>query len=189
MTLTTAQLRDTLTTVLGLWEQQGGFSYRLIGTAADLLRGVPIPAADVDFLARDRADIDTFAQALTAHRCLTPPTWMACCGQYYAAFEVDGVQVDASTVESPTESGFIEAIGSGPWTHFAEIAVGDRRVAVVAPELRLATELCRDRKDRAEILARWLRDNGCDTPLLKNAMEAQAIDAAIQSSMLKTIAG
>ncbi|WKW52075.1 hypothetical protein [Rhodomicrobium lacus] len=187
MTLTTGQLRHTLTTVLGLTKREGGFSYRLIGTAADLLRGVPIEPGDVDFLASARADVDTFARALAAYRCLTPPTWMPCCLQYYAAFEVDGVQVDVSTVESPSQSAFIEAFGSGPWTHFSEIAVGDKRVAVVAPELRLATELCRDRKDRAEIIARWMRDHGCDAPLLRNAMEARGIDAATQSSVMATI--
>jgi hypothetical protein len=175
--------------VLGLTERQGSFTYRLIGTAADLLRGVPIPAADVDLLARGRADVDTFAQALAGHRCLTAPTWMACCGQYYAAFEVDGVQIDASTVESLTASAFVESLGSGPWTHWSEIAVGGKSVAVVAPELRLATELCRDRKDRAEIIIGWLCDHGCDEPLLRSALEARGIDAAVQSSVMATIAG
>lgn len=189
MTLTTGQLHHTLTTVLGLVERQGRFSYRLVGTAADLLRGVPIPARDVDFLVRDRAEIDTFARALAAFHSLTPPTWMSCCAQYYTAFEVDGVRVDASTVESASESGFIEAIGSGPWTHFSEIEVGERSVAVVAPELRLATELRRDRRDRAEIIAHWMRDHGCDAPLLRNAMNAQGIDADIQSSVMGIIAG
>ncbi|MBS1184248.1 MAG: hypothetical protein H6Q99_4128 [Proteobacteria bacterium] len=189
MTLTTGQLHDTLTTVLGLVERQGGFSYRLVGTAADLLRGVPLQPGDVDFLVSGRADVDAFARALTAFRSLTPPTWMPCGAQYYAAFEVDGVQVDASTVESPSESGFIECIGSGPWTHFSQIAVGDRRVSVVAPELRLATELRRDRQDRVEIIAGWMREHGCDAPLLGKAMDAQGIAADTQSSVMATIAG
>ncbi|MFD2232637.1 hypothetical protein [Phaeospirillum tilakii] len=189
MTLTTEQLRHTLTTVLGLAAREGTLSYRLIGTAADLLRGVPIEPGDVDLLARARADVDVFARALAAHRCLTPPSWMPCCGQYYAAFEVDGVQVDASTVESPSQSPWIEAFGSGPWTHFSEIAVGDDRVAVVAPELRLATELYRDRRDRAELIAHWMRDHGCNTSLLRNALAARGIDAATQSSVLATIVG
>lgn len=98
MTLTPELLRQTLTTVLSLAKQEGGFDYRLIGTAADLLRGVPIEPCDVDFLMPTRSDVDTFARALAAYRCLSPPTWMPCCVQYYAAFEVGGVQVDASTV-------------------------------------------------------------------------------------------
>ena len=189
MTLTTEQLRDTLTTVLGLVEREGSFRYRLVGTAADLLRGAPVQPADVDFLVGTRAEVDIFARALAGFRCLTPPTWMECCAQYYAEFEVDGVRVDASTVESPTESGFIESIGSGPWTHFSEIAVDDRSIAVVAPELRLATELRRDRHDKAETLARWLRDRGCDAALLDNALDAQGIDADTQSSMRAIITG
>ncbi|SEH35674.1 hypothetical protein [Magnetospirillum fulvum] len=189
MTLTPEQVRHTLITVLGRVKQEGGFHSCLIGTAADLLRGVPIKPGDVDFLARTRADVDRFARALAAYRCLTPPTWMPCCVQYYAAFEVDGVQVDISTVESPSQSTFIEAFGSGPWTHFSEIAVGDTRVAVVAPELRLATELCRDRKDQAESIAAWMRDHGYDAPLLRNAMDARGIDAATQSSVMASITG
>ncbi|MFT4279182.1 MAG: hypothetical protein QM576_22790 [Rhodopseudomonas sp.] len=189
MMLSAELLRRTLATVLGLAKAQGGFDYRLIGTAADLLRGIPIEPGDVDFLMRARADVDTFARALAPYRCLSPPTWMPCCVQYYAAFEVDGVQVDASTVESSSQSPFIEAFGSGPWTHFSEIAVADTRIPVVAPELRLATELCRDRKDQTAIITRWMRDHGCDAPLLRNAMEARGIDKATQSSVLAAIAG
>ncbi|MCM5557421.1 hypothetical protein [Pleomorphomonas sp. JP5] len=189
MTLTTGQLRDTLATVLDLVEREGSFDYRLVGTAADLLRGAPIEPADVDFLVKTRAEIDTFARALAAFRCLTPPTWMDCCGQYYAAYEVDGVEVDASTVETPTESAFIESRGSGPWTHFAEIEAGERSIKAVAPELRLATELGRDRKDRAEIVARWLRDHGCDAALLESALDAQGIDADARAPVLAIIAG
>lgn len=189
MTLTVEQLHDTLATVLDLVEREGSFDYRLVGTAADLLRGVPIEPADVDFLVRTRAEIDTFARALAGFRCLTPPTWMDSCGQYYAEFEVDGVRVDASTVETPTESAFIEARGSGPWMHFAEIAVGERSIKTVAPELRLATELGRDRKDRAEIIANWLRDHGCDAALLDNALDARGIDADARAPVLAIIAG
>ena len=189
MTLTVGRLQDTLATVLDLVEREGSFDYRLVGTAADLMRGVPIEPADVDFLVRTRAEIDTFARALAAFRCLTPPTWLECGGQYYAAYEVDGVEVDASTVETPTASGFIEARGSGPWTYFSEIAVGERSIAVVAPELRLATELARDRKDRAEIIARWLRDHGCDAVLLTNALDAQGIGADARAPVLAIIAG
>ena len=189
MTLTTGQLRDTLATVLDLVEREGSFDYRLIGTAADLLRGVPLQAADVDFLVRTRAEIDTFGRALTAFRCLTPPTWLECGGQYYAEFEVDGVEVDASTVETPTESGFIEARGSGPWTHFHEIEVGERTIKAVAPELRLATELSRGRKDRANLIAHWLHDHGHDAALLANALDAHGIAADTRAPMMAIIAG
>ncbi|MCM5554179.1 hypothetical protein [Pleomorphomonas sp. NRK KF1] len=189
MTLTLGQLQDTLATVLDLVEREGSFDYRLVGTAADLLRGAPIEAADVDFLVRTRAEIDIFARALAGFRCLTPPTWLECGGQYYAAYEVDGVEVDASTVETPTESAFIEARGDGPWTHFVEIDVGERSIKAVAPELRLATELVRDRQDRAETIARWLRDHGCDTALLNNALDAQDIGEDARAPVMAIIGG
>lgn len=189
MTLTTGQLRDTLATVLDLVEREGNFDYRLIGTAADLLRGVPLQPSDVDFLVKTRAEIDTFGRALAAFRCLTPPTWLECGGQYYAAYEVDGVEVDASTVETPTESGFIEARGSGPWTHFREIEVGERSIKAVAPELRLATELSRDRQDRANLIAHWLHDHGHDATLLANALDAYGIAADARAPVLAIIVG
>ena len=189
MTLTTGQLRDTLATMLDLVEREGNFDYRLIGTAADLLRGVPLQPSDVDFLVRTRAEIDTFARALAAFRCLTPPTWLECGGQYYAAYEVDGVEVDASTVEAPTESGFIEARGSGPWTHFHEIEVGERSIKAVASELRLATELSRGHKDRADLIARWLHDHGHDATLLANSLDAYGIAADARAPVMAIIAG
>ncbi len=106
-----------------------------------------------------------------------------------AAYEVDGVEVDASTVEAPTESGFIEARGSGPWTHFREIEVGERSIKAVAPELRLATELSRGRKDRADLIAHWLHDHGHDAALLANALDAYGIAADARASVMAIITG
>ncbi len=189
MTLTIGLLRDVLANTLGLVESEGPFAYRLIGTAAGLLRGVPLRPGDVDLLVRERVHVDTFARALGTYRCLTPPTWMQSARQYYAAFDIEGVKVEASTVEWPTNSVFLEAIGSGPWKHFSELAAGDKRVAVVAIELRLATELRRGRRDRADVIVRWMRDHGCDLSLLTNAMAAQGIDAGTQTEVTAAIAG
>lgn len=188
MALTPERLRETLATVLRRVERTGAFRYRLIGTAAGLLRGVPVEPRDVDLLVSERAHVDTFARALGPYRCLTPPTWMASAAQYYAAFDVDGVDVEASTVERPSDSECLETIGRGPWEHFSDISVGDRRVAVVAIELRLATELRRERRDRVDAIVRWIRDHGCDGPLLKHAMDAQGLDAGTQSSVLAALA-
>ena len=102
---------------------------------------------------------------------------------------MDGVEVDASTVEAPTESGFIEARGSGPWALFLEIEVGERSIKAVAPELRLATELSRGREDRANLIAHWLHDHGHDGALLTNALDAQGIDADARAPVMAIIAG
>jgi len=156
MALTADRLRDTLTHVLDRVEREGSFRYRLIGTAAALLHGVPIEPGDVDLLAASRADVDLFARALRDCHCLTAPVWMPDARQYYVAFEVDGVKVEASTVEWPTDSEFMESLGSGPWTHFTDIVVGDKLVPTVALELRLATEVRRGRAEHAEAIRRWM---------------------------------
>ncbi|GEO81676.1 hypothetical protein [Pararhodospirillum oryzae] len=188
-TLTIESLRARLARVLDLVAREGAFRYRLIGTAAALLRGVPLVPGDVDFLAGARGDVDTFARALGAYRCLTPPTWMPSAWQYYAAFEVDGLKIEASTVERPSDSPFLETLGRGPWEHFSTIAAGDTRVAVVALELRLATELRRGRKEHADLLIHWMRDQGCDPRLLENALHAQGIDEHTRSSVLSAVIG
>ena len=59
----------------------------------------------------------------------------------------------------------------------------------MAPELRLATELSRDRQDRADIIARWLRDHGHDAALLTNALDAHGIAADARAPVLAIIAG
>ncbi|RAI45313.1 hypothetical protein CH341_04795 [Rhodoplanes roseus] len=189
MALTIGLLRETLANVLNRAEREGAFRYRLIGTAAGLLRGVPLEPGDVDLLVTERAHVDTFARALRSYRCLASPTWLQSAGQYYAAFDVDGVKVEASTVEWPSDSAFVEAIGSGPWEYFSDIAAGDRLVAVVAIELRLATELRRDRRDRVDAIVRWIRYHGCDLQLLTHAMGARGIDTGTQSSVMAAIVG
>lgn len=160
MTLTRERLCDTLIHVLDRIEREGPFRYRLIGTAAALLRGVPLEPGDVDLLAASRADVDLFARALRNCRCLTAPVWMPDARQYYAAFEVDGVKVEASTVEWPTDSDLLESLGSGPWTHFTDIMVGDKTVPTVAIELRLATEVRRGREEQADAIRRWMGEKG-----------------------------
>lgn len=187
MLLNRERLARTLVTVLHCVERQGPFRYCLIGTAAGLLQGVPLLPADIDLLAHDRADVDRFADALQAFDCRTPPTWMPAAGQYYAAFDVDGVKVEASTVEWPTSSPCLETIGAGPWTHAVPVPLGDAIVPAIALELRLATELHRGRGDRADAIIGWLRSHGCDQALLHCALQAQAIAADTQAAVLGAI--
>lgn len=188
--LTAERLHRVLATVIGLCSDDGGvFDYCLIGTAAVLLRGVPLAAGDVDLLVRERAHVGRFAHALASYPCLTPPTWLEAARQYYAAFEVDGVKVEASTVEWSSDSGFLETVGTGPWTHFSEIAVGEVHVRTVAIELRLATELRRERGDRVAAITGWIRQNGCDMALLRDAMAAQGLSGEVQSATLAAVAG
>lgn len=188
--LAAERVRNALQTVIGRCHDAGGpFTYCLIGTAAACLRGVPLVARDIDLLVRDRADVDTFARALADYPCLRPPSWLAEARQYIAAFAVDGITVEASTVEWPAPSAYLEALGEGPWRFSSEIVVGTVSIRTVAPELRLATELRRDRTDQIGALTAWLRERGHDPQLLDHAMAAQGIDEPRKTAVRAALAG
>jgi hypothetical protein len=183
------RLRETLETVLGRMasalDQSG---YCLIGTAAALLQGVPLFAGDVDFLMKRRADVDAFAGALSDFPALTPPTWLEAARQYYAAYSVNGIKVETSTVEWDTDSEYRETVGSGPWTYQNHITVGPYHVPTVVLELRLATELQRNRPDRYEPIITWMSQNGSNTDLLVCAIDAHGLPPEQQHHVLAQIA-
>ncbi|TXK35626.1 hypothetical protein FR742_41255 [Nonomuraea sp. C10] len=66
----------------------------------------------------------------------------------------------------------MECIGRGPWQHYVLVPCGPHRVPVVRLELRLATELLRDRPDRYEPL---IARRGFDPDLLERAMTARGL--------------
>lgn len=184
------RLRETLEKVLehaaSHFEQ---VNYCLVGTAAAMLHGVPLSAGDVDFLMKERTHVDAFAVALSSFPALTPPTLLEGAKQYYAAYNVNAIKVEASTVEVTTDSVYIETFGDGPWKYQTLIAVGPYRVPTVALELRLATELLRNRPDRYEPMITWMKQNGCDADLLGHAMKARRLSPEIQHSILAQVSG
>ncbi|GAA1631976.1 hypothetical protein GCM10009733_031060 [Nonomuraea maheshkhaliensis] len=119
--------------------------------------------------------MNTFAAALSSHPCLYPPTWIPESSQYFTRYEVHGVQVEISTVEQETDSDALECIGVGPWRHHVLIPCGPHHVPVVRLELRLATELLRDRPDRYEPLLDHLSAHGYDADLLHRALTARPL--------------
>ncbi|MCK2214452.1 hypothetical protein MF672_011720 [Actinomadura sp. ATCC 31491] len=147
-------------------------AYRVCGTSAALLQGVPLPAGDLDLLLATRADLDAFAAALAPFPCLRPASWLPESSQYFAGFAVNGVRVELSTVERPTDADALECAGTGPWQHHVLIGCGPHQVPVVRLELRLATELLRDRPDRYLPLLRHLSTHGFDPALLHRATTA-----------------
>ncbi|MEV0827231.1 hypothetical protein [Nonomuraea rubra] len=151
--------------------------YRVGGTSAALLQGVELPVGDVDLLAARREDVHLVAAALSAFPCLNAASWLPGSAQYFARYDVNGVQVEISTVERETDSDGMECVGSGPWRHYVLIACGPHRVPVVRLELRLATELLRDRPDRYEPLLDHLAARGFDEALLDRAMTANGLPA------------
>jgi hypothetical protein len=155
-------------------------SYCLVGTASAVIRGVDLPAGDVDILLRERSSVDTFAAALSDLPVRTPPTLLEEARQYFAAYDVGGVPVEASTVEWETDSDCVETLGEGPWRCQERIPCGPYHIPAVALELRLAIELLRDRPDRYGPLLDWLRRNGCDTALFRRAMAARRLPREVQ---------
>ncbi|MFI9556167.1 hypothetical protein [Nonomuraea endophytica] len=154
-----------------------GMDYRVCGTGAALLQGVPLPAGDIDILLAGREEVDRFAAALSAFPCLYAASWLPESAQYFTRIDVNGVDLELSTVERPADSDALECVGSGPWQHHVLITCGSHQVPVVRLELRLATELLRDRPDRYDPLLDHLSTHGFDADLLERAMDANAVPA------------
>jgi hypothetical protein len=183
-----ARLRETLTIMLDhAMPACAQIEYRLVGTGAALLHGVRLPAGDIDILVKEREDVDAFDSALSSFNCLFAPTWLPDDDQYYANYEVNGVEVGISTVEVDTDSDVIETFGSGPWKHFSLIPCGSYAVPTVALEIRLATELYRKRSDRYNPIIQYIKVNGCDVDLLRRAMEAARQPRAVQENVLNQL--
>lgn len=166
-----ARLVDTLTLVLDHSPPHGEVPYRLVGTGAALLHGVDLPVGDLDLLLVDRAGVDAFCAALAPFQCLEPAAWLSQARQYYANYLVNGVEVGLSTVEIETESDAIETYGPGPWElHYRLLPCGPYQVPTVDLELRLITELYRDRPDRYTPLIAHMREHGCDLALVRHGL-------------------
>jgi hypothetical protein len=180
-----ARLIETLTLVLDHTELVcSHIEYRLVGTGAALLHGVDLPAGDIDILVKRRKNVETFATALSFFRCLSPPTWLPHAHQYYGNYEVNGVEVGISTVELETESDAIETYGPGPWVHCALLPCGPYTVPTVALELRLITELARQRADRYEPILSFLGNHGCDADLVVRGLDRLGLSAARRDELL-----
>lgn len=165
--------------------------YRFGGTASSVLRGIRMPAGDLDILLKDRSEVDRFGAAvleLPATVCVFGPALTDQPRQYFARYAVDGVTVELSTVEVETDSDAMECFGSGPWTHFDLVPCGSHQVPAVATELRLITELTRDRPERVGPLLEYLRQRGCDVALVRRGMTARRIPDARQAQVLGCLA-
>jgi hypothetical protein len=183
-----AELQKILSLVLDRADPEAsGLEYRLVGTGAALAQGVHLPAGDVDILVARRADVDTFAAALSGFPCLTPPVWLPDARQYFARFAVDEIDVGFSTVERSVDTDTVECIGRGPWEHYVPIRCGRHVVPVVSLELRLASELVRDRPDRYEPLIEHARRHGADLQLIRRAMSDRDVNPILQQRVLERL--
>jgi len=194
-TLDRPRLVETLTLVLDHGPPSGGLpacagiAYRLVGTGAAMLHGVNLPVGDLDLLLLDRAGVDAFCAALAPFECLEPAAWLPQARQYYANYAVNGIEVGLSTVEVETESDTIETFGPGPWElHYSLLPCGPYRVPTVDLELRLITELYRDRPDRYTPLIAYLREHGCDLDLVRRGLSGGRLSQDRIESVLRQLA-
>ncbi len=142
---------------------------RVVGTASSALRGIDLPVADVDILARDRDTVDELVAVSGSPPAALIETPFG--HQYLAEHELNGVPVLFSTVESNVTGRrrLAECVGETPWKYYSLVEVAGRPVPVVASELRLASDLMRGRDDRWRPIAADLLANGFDLELLSQA--------------------
>ncbi len=181
-----AKLQTVLSLVLDCVDPDAvGLEYRLVGTAAAVIQGVQLPAGDVDILVAQRGDVERFAAALHEWPCPAPPAWLAEARQYFTRFDVDGVDVEISTVEWPSRTDTFECVG--PWRHHVRIQMGRHVVPAVSFELRLASELVRNRPDRYAPLIAHMQLHGADVHLVLEAMRDRGVDAALQERVAQQL--
>lgn len=185
-----ARLRDALLALLDHTMPTCSLvDYRLVGTGAALLHGVSVPAADIDILVRERGTVNAFGSALSSFKCLQAPTLLAGARQYWAKYEVNGVEVEVSTVEVASDDDTRETFGGGPWRHFTFLTCGRYAVPTVALELRLLTELRRHRTDRYQPLIRFMQDHGCDLAFIRRGIVAARLPQTVQDDILDRLKG
>lgn len=166
-------VEKTLITILDkVMPEASDVEYHFLGTGAALLYGVVLPAGDIDILVKERRGVEVFSDTLACFNCLIAPTYLESMRQYYAEFRINGVEVGISTVEIETDMDWIETYGSGPWTHYVLLPCGPYIVPTVKLELRLITELYRNRQERYDPLIEFLRIKGYDESLLRRGIKS-----------------
>jgi hypothetical protein len=120
---------------------------------------------------------------------LEAPVWLAEARQYFARYEVNGVKVEISTVEVASDADTIETFGRGPWEHFSLLPCGHYTVPTVGLELRLITELVRNRPDRYQPLIQFMQMRGCDLDLIHRGIVASGVAQTMQEEILSKLTG
>lgn len=191
--LTETRVQETLTHLLDCaLPTASNVEYRLVGTAAALLRGINLPSNDIDLLFKERQGVDLFHQELTRSstaEVLVQPALLEGAGQYFARYSKDGVQFEFSTVEYTidAENDTVECFGRGPWEHFDLVPCCPYLIPVVAVELRLLTELSRNRVERIQPILAYLQTHPYDMALLQRGLIAHNIPQELQHLVLEKI--
>jgi hypothetical protein len=179
-------LKKTLTMVFDrVVLEDSNVEYRLVGTGAALLHRVKLPAGDIDILVKERQGVKIFNYALSCFDCLMTPTYLEDMRQYYAEFRINKVEVGISSVEIETDEDWIETYGPRPWTHYVLLPCESHIVPTVKLELRLITELHRNRPERYTPIIEHMRINGYDQGLLRRGIKSLPED--LQNEVLSKL--
>jgi hypothetical protein len=168
VTLSRAQVEGSLASILMRVPEA---EVRLVGTASSVLRGIDLPANDIDIVFNRRAGVDSWFGVLSGYLDADrAPAWIADSQQYFARMHDGDVTIELSTVEIETDADTMECFGEGPWRYFDFVPCGSRTVPAVATELRLITEVSRGRTDRYRPIVDYLRGVGCDVGLIRRGL-------------------
>ena len=173
--LTKKQAESTLKIIFSInMELFNKIDYRIVGTSSSLLQGVNLPCNDIDILVKDRKAVDKFSANMCTYQINKNPYFINYNngGQYICEIGVNGVIVEMSTCEWETPSEYVETYGVGPWKYFTKVNFDSYEIFGVKNELRLLTELARNRQDRIGPLVQFLINNGANFDLLKSGMVA-----------------
>lgn len=185
MSLDRADVRTAMETILA---RVSDTNFRLVGTASCVLRGISMPANDVDLLFQSRDAVDPWAASLADVGEVTDaPIWLDYAGQYFARLIVDGVTVELSTVEIEADTDARECVGSGPWVHFDLVPCGARAVPTVALELRLVTEVARRRTDHAAKIMAHFCSHPCDVALVERGLLAHSTPPDEVAALIRSL--
>jgi hypothetical protein len=178
------ELRRVLSLVLDLLNPDAsGLEYRLVGTGAALAQGVQLPTGDIDILVTRRDEVDTFAAALSGFPCLEPPASLPRPGSTSPTSTSMGSTWAPAPSRCRRTPRRLSASG-GPWQHYLRVDLGKHTVPAVALELRLVSELIRNRPDRYIPLIEYMRSHGADLQLVQKSMNDRGVDPMLQQQTL-----
>jgi hypothetical protein len=186
VTLSYRQVDDSLASILRLVPEA---EVRLVGTASSLLRGIELPANDIDLLFHDRAGVDAWFGVLSAHLDVgSAPAWIADSQQYFARMRDGDVTIELSTIEIESDADTMECFGKGPWRYFDLVSCGARTVPAVATELRLITEVSRGRAERFRPIIDHLRGTDYDAALIRRGLAHAGVTQAAMVQIVEELA-
>jgi hypothetical protein len=115
------------------------------------------------------------------------PMWLGDASQYFARLNASGVIIELSTVEVDADTDANECVGSGPWVHFDLVPCGEFSVLAVALELRLVTEVARQRADRWTPIVEYFRSHPCDVALVERGLVEHSMPTADIAAVIASL--